>query len=128
MITDKEKHERVLSMFTAPDGEEVGMYKTLSILEKDKNHNWSIQLGYGYKDDKKHIKYSKGVEFETIDIAVEVMVLLDRFKVRNKVVDSLDDLFAEDAPERTDAVKKFGNRSIPQEDSSPFDSRGNKDD
>ena len=120
MLTDKEKHERVLSMFTPYAGETLEMYKTLSILEKDKNHNWSIQLGYGYKEDKKNVKYSKGVEFETIDIAIEVMKLLDRFKVRNKVVDSLDDLFAKVAPEETSAVREVENSSITERVKSPF--------
>jgi len=120
MLTDKEKHERVLSMFTPYAGETLEMYKTLSILEKDKNHNWSIQLGYGYKEDKKNVKYSKGVEFETIDIAIEVMKLLDRFKVRNKVVDSLDDLFAKVAPEETSAVREVENSSIAERVKSPF--------
>jgi len=120
MLTDKEKHERVLAMFTAPEGEEPEMYKTLSVLEKDKNHNWSIQLGYGYKEDKKHIKYSKGVEFETLETAIKVMILLDRFKVKNKVISSLDDLFAKVAPEETSAVIEVENSSITERVKSPF--------
>ena len=119
MRTDKEKHEMLLSKFDAPEGQELEMYKTLSVLELNTNGQWSVKLGYGYRKGSNTL-YGNAVRFKNMEVVMEVMRLMDKFKIANKVIGDLDELFAEVAPEETSAVREVENSSIAERVKSPF--------